>query len=138
MTNRELGLAALKQWYNASGLYDQNFSFDQVVSYYDGKSPSFIETFGSSTKYTTAEKLQSAMNDLGAASWQKLPNKSDFFNALVGQVLKLNLTDIKDIATKTVSDVKNVAVAGLGLYISILAIGALILLSSQMRARSAA
>lgn len=133
MSSRDRGLSTLRIWYNASGLAVAGVTFDQAVAYYDGRSPSFLAALGDSAGFTTAGKVDTAMKGLASAGWQRLPDRGAFFDALAGETLKFRFEDVKAVASQTVADIKTTAVAGLGVYLGVLAVGALILLASSTR-----
>jgi hypothetical protein len=117
MTSRERGLNALKLWYQGSALRYQ-YTFDQVVAYYDQKSPTFISNLGGAVKDSelSQDEIEIAFSHISQQMASGFPHQQSFFEALAGKVVGFRFENVTEAFKKTASQVKTAAIVGLGAY----------------------
>jgi hypothetical protein len=85
----------------------------------------FLEEFNKVLKIVDNDNdVKSAMNTLAKKTIQgRTPSSSSFFEVLSDRVLEFTMEDAKIVLEKSSQDIKNVAVAGVGIYLVYMAIG---------------
>lgn len=140
MTNIERAQNALNIFYRNAALQFRGFTPQSLTDYYNRRSPSFLNSFGSTLVYetVTAAKIETAMGNLGRASAASgnLPDPYDFYQAMIGEVTGWRWADTVDVLKQTGNEVasaaKTVAV-GVASYYAIAGLLAVYLLFKARR-----
>lgn len=127
--DREKGLDLFLLWYRESGLQMKGITFDQALQHY-AFLPTFLQDLGASVRYSklSQDRLKGAMLSLAAQGFGQFPRYTSFFDSLVGEVRTFRFDDAAAVVRESVSDIKTAAFAGAGLYVAVLAAGAVVYL----------
>lgn len=116
-SNETIAKNSLKSfWWDVSELrFGVSPSFEEIISQYQAKAPSFLVNLGSSLKYAGGQsRIRDAFKRVATEGGKRIPSYQDFFSALAGERLQFNWQDVKDVAEGTVKDFGKIASLGLG------------------------